>query len=114
MKLTDTLSVIKAMDRPSLDDLAFTWITESPKSWDITQEIKDHYFEITEEKFGHIQAHELAQQIDWKAVVDLLIDCEQDKIDQAEEERLDIERGWESGRYYTDRETGMVEERNVY
>ena len=48
MKLTDTLSVIKAMDRPSLDDLAFTWITESPKSWDITQEIKDHYFEITE------------------------------------------------------------------
>ena len=87
MKLNETMSVIKAMDRPTLDDMAIAWIRQDegqqPRiKWDITESVVNYYFEVCEEEFGSEQAHEMVQNVNWKDVVDLLIDVQLECLEE--------------------------------
>lgn len=87
MKLNETMSVIKAMDRPTLDDMAIAWIRQDEWQqpgikWDITESVVNYYFEVCEEEFGSEQAHEMVQNVNWKDVVDLLIDVQLEWLEE--------------------------------
>ena len=114
MLLTDTKSVIKYLDIEILDEIASEFVRDTPekqKQFSILNQIKEYWFEEVEEELGNTRAIELLEVIDFQAIADKFEDEQQEILDSEVNERAEDARKWDDGIYYTDKETGAVEER---
>jgi len=114
MLLTDFKSVIKSLDIDILDEIASEFVRDTPekqKQFPILDQIKEYWFEESEEKLGNAKAIQLLEEIDFQAIADYFEEKYQDIVDEELEQKATVSEGWASGAYYVDKETGAVEER---
>ena len=114
MLLTDTKSVIKFLDIEVLEEIASEFVTdtlEKQKQYPILEQIKEYWLEESEEELGNATAIQLLEVIDFQAIADKFEDEQQEILDSEVNERAEDARKWDDGIYYTDKETGAVEER---